>query len=380
MQRRNFLKAMAALPLGASNLPLWAVAGHSAKSLILVEFKGGNDGLNTVVPYADQNYYDLRPNIAIPKNQVVPINEQLGFNSAFEPLIPLWKNQQMALVNGVGYENPNRSHFRSIEIWETALPSDEYGSKGWLSDYAQLDGQNNVVIGDNIGPLQGSSKTIMLKDVEKFLNQAQAVNSVTQTSSNKALQHILNIEHAIERSADQLARKMRSKKALKSVFPKHAFGRDLQTVASMIHAGIQAPIYKVSLGSFDTHANQIRQHHRLLEQFSSGINAFYNAMQESEHWNDVAIMTYSEFGRRAKENGSKGTDHGTAAPHFILGGQVKGGIYGEQPSFANMQNDDTLHTVDFKDVYSNVLKQWWGVNPDGALAGFKAKPLSLFKT
>lgn len=383
MQRRDFLKALGVMPIGVQTAPLWAMNNASMKNVVLIEFKGGNDGLNTVIPYSDSRYYGLRPNIAIPKDQVIAVDDRLGLHPALAALMPLWKNQQLAIVNGVGYENPNRSHFRSIEIWETALASDEYGSMGWLSEYLKhpsLKGDvGSVVLGNSMGPLEGSAQTIMLRDVEKFLKQAQKVRSTPEVSKNKALQHILNIQRSIESSADQLAMKMRRHTPLKTAFPKHAFARDLKTVASMIHADIKSPVYKVSLGSFDTHANQAWKHKQLLEQFASGVQAFHQALEESGQWNNTVVMTYSEFGRRAKENGSRGTDHGTAAPHFILGGQVKGGLYGQQPSFDLMQSNDLVHTVDFKDLYSEIVEQWWGMPRTGPLNQHKVKPLGLLK-
>jgi len=368
MNRRNFIKSSAILT-GMGLLPssLYAMPRH--KTLILLELKGGNDGLNTVVPYADSNYYKLRPSIAIPKDQVLQLTPELGLHPSLKPLYSLWQDKEMAVINGVGYEKPNRSHFRSIEIWETASQSEDYSSEGWLSPYLNKqhsgDGLNAVVIGNDMGPLTGVQDTVVIDNVERFLKRAANIKSVNEPElalRNKALAHIQSVQSSIAHSKNKL-------------------GQNFKTIATTMASNVNTSVFKLSHGSFDTHANQPWKHKQLLSQLSAGIAAFKQAMQEVGMWDDVVVMTYSEFGRRAAENGSRGTDHGTAAPHFVMGGNVKGGLYGEQVSLSRLENNDLQYTTDFKQVYASVIQGHLGFSPIAQSGSqlYGAKSLPIFR-
>ncbi len=367
MQRREFLRLLAAAPLLAG-LPLPALAAADwRRSLVLVELKGGNDGLNTVVPYADPTYYQARPHLAVARDQVLPLDERLGLNPALEALMPAWKGGELAWALGVGYARPNRSHFRSIEIWETAADAGEYLSDGWLTrEFAAnppprdfvTDG---VVLGRSaLGPLGGThARALVMDDPERFARQAARIHGGDTHSDNPALAHILRVRAELESAARALA--ARPSPSLAVEFPKSAIGRQLQRAAELLVADPPAPVIKVSHGSFDTHANQRGRQDRLLKQLAEALAAFRLAMRAAGAWDRVVMLSYSEFGRRVAENASLGTDHGTAAPHFLLGGRVRGGLYGRQPSLADLDAGDLRFGLDYRQLYAAVVEGWWGL-------------------
>ena len=369
MNRRKFLQYLATAIAGGCLMPhasLWAKQ-NKAKYLLMVEFNGGNDGLNTIVPYRDPVYKQLRPRIGLNDTEIIQLSDQLAMHKALEPLHGLWNDNQLAVINGVGYENPNRSHFRSIEIWDTASDSEEFLESGWLSriipnqvehpDYL-VDG---IVIGRNAAPATGNNmRTIVMNTIADFTQQAKLIEERKRSTNNPALEHVLNVQSDIKFAATEMENKLRSEMVKVPNFKAGPFGRQLQEAARLIINGTAAPVIKVYIGSFDTHAAQKGIHQRLLGQFAQGIASFSKQMKEHHLWNDVLIMSYSEFGRRAKENANQGTDHGTAAPHFMLGGKVTGGIYGEQPSLKNLQENDLRFNVDYRSLYNTVAKNWWG--------------------
>jgi uncharacterized protein (DUF1501 family) len=374
MKRRDFLKIAAGAliwQLNPSLLPsLRAAASSSQRILVLIELKGGNDGLNMLVPYTDQRYYRLRSGLAVQRDSVLPLSEQLGLNPRLKALMDAWQQKQLAIVAGVGYPQPNRSHFRSIEIWETGSSSSQYVQSGWLaralpkmptSAKAIADG---VAIGGDAGPLAGGDlRLVIMRNLEHFFRKARRVQQIKASSQNPALKHLLAVQNDVYRSAEALDR-MQNQVPLRVAFPQTMIGRHLQTAARLISGGAAIPVIKVSHGGFDTHAKQRNLHDRLLEQLAEAMSAFRRAMQQIGCWEQVLVMTYSEFGRRPAENGSRGTDHGTAAPHFAMGGKVKGGLYGRQPSLQELENDDLRFSVDYRSLYATVGRRWWGLNKE----------------
>lgn len=377
MNKRDFLKLSAVSACGFNLLSpkLYAANQNPNKTLVLVEFNGGNDGLNTLIPYTDSRYYDLRPNISINRNNVIQLNEKLGLHPALKPIQSIWSDSNCAIVKGVGYPQPNRSHFRSIEIWESASDSDETIQSGWLNQVLPqtplfhqrvVDG---VVLGQGSGPLTGELlRTVSLKQKTNNFKSNQA----NQLEMSPALRHVLDIQTLLDDSSRYFKQQLKPLKGQNN-FAQHAFAKDMKLAAQIIASGAHVPVIKTSLGSFDTHGSQLNTHQRLLKQFAEGIKAFEKTMKQNGMWNNVIIMTYSEFGRRAKENGSKGTDHGTAAPHFVFGGSVKGGFYGKQPSLKDLNNNDLKHHVDFRQMYSSLEKNWFGVSAANA-KNFKPIP------
>jgi uncharacterized protein (DUF1501 family) len=390
MDRRNFLKIAASTPL--LTLPVavapdvaWAVApapvGYG-NLLVLVELKGGNDGLNTLVPYANPTYYGLRPKLAIPRDQVVQLGDGVGLHPSLEPLLPLWKNRELAVLQGVGYPAPNLSHFRSIEIWDTASGSHQYLQDGWLTrtfalaptpaDFAA----DGVIVGSpDLGPLSGGgTRAIALANTEQFLRQSRFATAEGQTR-NRALQHILKVEADIV----QAAARLKSDYAFLESFPQGPFGNAIRTACQVVANRPGVAVVRVTQTGYDTHSGQAPTHARLLGELAAGVVALKNALGELKRWDDTLVLTYAEFGRRPKENLSNGTDHGTASAHFVLGGRVAGGLFGEQPSLERLSGDgNTGYSIDFRSVYATALDRWWNVPSTGPLGG-RFTPLPLLK-
>ena len=379
MNRREFIAASVAAVF-APHLA-WAQAGYR-RLLVLVELKGGNDGLNAVVPYADARYYDLRPRIAIKRDDVLQLDARTGLHPALKPLLPLWQDGQLAVVQGLGYPAPNLSHFRSIEIWDTGSRSDQYLGEGWLARAFAADPvpqgfvADGVAVGSaDLGPLAGTgARAIALNDPQSFLRQARLANPAG-ARRNAALTHILKVESDIVQAASHLG----VAAAFRTEFPRNAFGNAVRTSAQLAanEAGVAA--IRLSLGGFDTHQNQPGVQQRLLGELAEGIAALKAALVEIGRWDSTLVVTYAEFGRRPQENQSMGTDHGTSSAHFVAGGRVRGGLYGDAPRLDALEGGNLGFAVDFRSLYATVIERWWGQNSARVLGG-RFAPLDLIKT
>jgi uncharacterized protein (DUF1501 family) len=384
MKRRQFMKMIASAPMLSAAPPVaWAATPAAADYrhlLVLIELKGGNDGLNTLVPYADPIYYALRPKLAIPRDQVVQLSGSVGLHPALAPLLPFWTRRELAVLQGVGYPEPNLSHFRSIEIWDTASKSEEYLQDGWLTrTFAAAPtpsgfAADGVIVGSpDLGPLAGGgTRAIALANTEQFLRQARLAVPEGQ-SHNKALQHILKVEADIVQAASQL----NADYAFTTEFPQGQFGNAIKSACQVIANKAGVAVVRVTLTGFDTHSGQLATQARLLGELATGIVALRSALDELSRWKDTLVVTYAEFGRRPKENLSNGTDHGTASVHFALGGRVAGGLYGEQPALDRLSGDgNPAYAIDFRSVYATVLDRWWSVPSAEPLGGrFATLPL-----
>ena len=368
MNRRDFLQYSSLLPLAsmAPELLFAANKQNQAKQqpkqiVVLIELKGGNDGLNTLIPFTDDNYHKARPKIRV-KNGI-PLKNDMAMNPYLKALLPLWKEEKMAWIQGVGYERPSRSHFHSIDIWETASTQNNI-NQGWLTQVlpASPNSLSGIVLGDsNLGPMGGKGgSAVAMENPETFLRQTKYLNKKHFKATNSSLAHMLNVQNQINTAAKELGRVYKGKKSPVH-FPTSRFGRKLALVTQMIIHGMNTPVYKVSLGGFDTHASQTDQHNNLMHHLGGGLKAFTDAMKKADMWDNVLIMTYSEFGRRVAENNSGGTDHGSAAPQLVLGGRVQGDIYGEQPSLApdDLHDGDLVYNTDFRELYATVSQRWW---------------------
>jgi uncharacterized protein (DUF1501 family) len=381
LDRRQFLNhAASSAALGFAGIPLATLAqgGTRDRILILVELKGGNDSLNTVIPYANPLYAQLRPTIGIKPDEVIRIDSQHGLHPSLAALVPVWEKNELAIVQGLGYPQPNLSHFRSIDIWNTASKSEEYLKDGWVARALQnglkaTSGvaftSEGVLVGINEqGPLAGAH-AVALRSTEAFVNQSKLAMS-TESSGNLSLQHILNVENNIVDAAKGLRS---DKYGFKTEFPTGAFSQSVQTAAQIVagqrgKAGV--PVIVLSHGSFDTHVNQMGNHANLLKQLGEGLAALRSALIEIGAWDKTLVMTYSEFGRRARQNQSNGTDHGTAAAHFVMGGAVRGGLIGQAPDLGRLDaSQNLLYTTDFRQLQSTIAKQWWGLNPEAVVQG-----------
>ena len=375
LNRRGFVSLAGGVSVALAALPLLAAPGATPnwdRVLVLLELKGGNDGLNTVVPFADPNYRRLRPNIAIDRDQLAQITPELGLHPGLKPLMAAWRDGDMGVLLGLGYPQPNRSHFRSIEIWDTASGSDQYLSEGWIARALQSAPRpasfaiDSVVVDDNVLPVSGPGvRNIVLRDVENFIRQAERMEQASAArSSNPALRHLLKVQGEVHRAAFTLRDRMKNAPAPAIEMPANLFGRQLDLAVRLLLSRTPLAVIKIALGGFDTHARQRDPHDRLMGVMGEGLAAFRAALKHAGLWESVLVMTYSEFGRRASENGSSGTDHGTAAPHFVMGGKVKGGLHGRQPSLADLSDGDMNHSVDFRSVYATVARRWWNLPSD----------------
>lgn len=332
-----------------------------ARTLVLVEFNGGNDGINTVVPFADPAYRRLRPRLALPVDDLWRLNDRLALHPKLGALKPAWDAGEVAIVNGVGYANPNRSHFRSIEIWNGATNSDQVADAGWLTRLQRggptLGGVvDGVVLGGAVGPLVGPRlRVIQMQSPGKFLRKSSALTDGAADASNPALAHVLGVRRGVQAAAARIRAQLQGVPQ-PTGFPKSKLGQQLAITARLLSAGLHVPVIKVSQSGYDTHANQLGKHARQLGDLAGSLAAFRAAMVAAGRWNDVLICTYAEFGRRPKENGSRGTDHGTAAPHFMLGGRVKGGLLGQQPSLTELAGGDLKHAVDYRRLYATASR------------------------
>lgn len=396
MDRRAFLNWLAVTPALSVAWPQSEALAQLASArpdyrrlLILVELKGGNDALNMLVPYADPLYYSLRPRIAVPRDEVLALNKQMGFHPAMQALMPLWQRGELAAVQGLGYPQPNLSHFRSIEIWDTASASDVYLQEGWLTRAFGRNAPPSQFVADGVllgsselGPLQGSgARAIVLSNPDQFLRQAKLVSDDAPVVSrtNSALRHLHKVEHDVSGAANQIEARLGSARTLNTQFPGGAFGNTVKTAARVLASGSQVAVLRLTQTGYDTHQNQPETHANLLRQLAEGLAALRESLLEMDLWRNSLIMTYAEFGRRPADNQSKGTDHGTAAAHLVMGGQVQGGLLGEAPRLDQLDRDGNLRfTTDFRRYYATALQGWWGLDSARILGG-KHAPLAIVR-
>jgi uncharacterized protein (DUF1501 family) len=390
MRRRDFVQAMIAMPFAAGSMGL-AGCGTSAQRtntpphavgtiarasgyrqlLILVELKGGNDGLNTLVPYRDDAYYALRPKLAIPRDRVVQLSDGAGLHPSLVPLREFWERRELAILQGVGYPAPNLSHFRSIEIWDTASRSDQYLPTGWLTRTfaaspppASFAADGFVIGSYDLGPLDGGARVLTLSNATQFASLDKPSHERT-IAGPEALAHILRTEDDLARAASRL----RGNHAFATAFPVGPFGNAVHTACSVIAEAQDVAVVRLTQNGYDTHANQAPTQARLLGELADGLVALVHGLDELHRYDDALIVTYAEFGRRPAENTSGGTDHGTSSVHFALGRRVAGGLYGAAPALDRLSADGNLaYAIDFRSVYATALARW-GVDSSAILGG-----------
>ena len=397
--RRELLTSMASLSALSMVPPAFAQAARAAatqatasgKVLVILELSGGNDGLNTVVPYGDDAYYRQRPNIGIPKSELLLIDDHFGFNPGMTGFERLYKDGKMAIVHGCGYENPSYSHFTSMAYWHTAAPNsgDEYGWVGKLADAIAPSAPANYLV--NIGSTQSlavkSQKhvPVVFDDPDRFMREAFAA----EKDALELVPDIGELENPSRRFLLDIARSANDASALvRDAWSKYDssidYGvndLDLQKVVALLDAGMPTSLYYVSYrnNSFDTHVFQNNLHRRLLTYTSDAVAGFIRDLERIGRADDVALMIFSEFGRRVPENVSLGTDHGAANAMFVVGNQVKGGQYGKLPSLTKLATGDNLaYTTDFRKVYQTMTQGWLGHNESENLLGGDFGTFDLF--
>ena len=370
MNRRdliNFLAAGIAIPLAPISIS--AASIKSGKRLILVELSGANDGLNTVIPIKDERYGELRPRIKIDRSKAFNLGNGLVLNSAMRSLDGALQAGDLAIMQGLGYPGQNRSHFKSIALWETGGDGTKSGKNGWLTeDIEQMTGSDQldahgISLDGGMGIFASPSGVwLSMTSLGQFSTLQKKLVIPNQTlSSNPALSFVLDRAHALNSSMQSISSKISRLRNKNLNINAGDFGKQASMAAYLIDAGISAPVLKLKIGSFDTHENQTWRHRRLLQDLSKGLSGLRRALIQSGHWNNTLIMTYSEFGRRAKENESGGTDHGTAAPHFLMSGSLEGGLWGIHPDLGNLTDGDVKFTTDYRVVYDKILSDWFGL-------------------
>lgn len=373
-----------------------AAPAEDERILVVVELAGGNDGLNTVIPLNDDRYVAARPTLAIAASEAISIGQDTGFHPAMTGFADLLQQDRLAVVQGVGYPNPNRSHFESMDIWHTCQRKNELRVDGWLGRYlessagqfASTDPQA-LHFGEDKQPFALMSRRVRVPSVgslDEFRllgrEQGQFATAVKQLAdarrapANDLLGFVQSsTSSAIEASERIEAAAMSDSPA--AAYPGNRLSRKLQTVAQMISAGLNTRVYYVQLNGFDTHARQAGAHTSLLRQVSGAVSAFVNDMQTHGHGDRVVCLCFSEFGRRVQENASEGTDHGTAGPVFLAGSPVKAGLHGDRPDLGDLADGDLKHTIDFRRVYASVLSDWLNSPTESLLRG-QYEPLDLF--
>jgi uncharacterized protein (DUF1501 family) len=364
-----------------------APGGAGARTLVVVQLTGGNDGINTVIPYSNDAYKRNRPTLAIPDTQVLRLNDSIGLNPAMTGLKGLYDKGKLAIVQGVGYPNPNRSHFRSMEIWQTANP-DKIEAEGWVGKYldAVRQGRASALTGINIGNEASEafqSAHAAVPTIQGLANfgfafprtaegdERSAVLRRIQTGGSSATPHgdfIRQVGQETYDSADKIRAGI-GKYHSAVTYPKGAFGTGLQEIAQLIAANLGTRVFYISTSGFDTHSGQARRQPQLLQDISDGLTAFQSDLDQMGASDRVLTVAFSEFGRRVHENAGGGTDHGTASEMFVLGGSVKGGLYGDYPSLTNLDAGDLKFTTDFRSVYATLLDRWLGANSEVVLGG-----------
>ncbi len=343
--------------------------------LVVIQLGGGNDGLNTIVPYADDRYYNARPRLGIKAEEVVKLDDHQGVNPALEPLRGFYDQGEIAILNAVGYPDPNRSHFRSMDIWQSASGAKEYLDTGWLGrfmDSSRQSARGVIEVSDNLSlALKGQSvKGLAVRDPQRFYrstasNRFKAIAKAHQDDhDHPQVGYLYKTLNESISSAEYIFEKTKTAKP-GNAYPQNPLAKDLRTVATMIKSGIDTRAYYVSVGGFDTHVNQPFQHKRLLGNYATAFKAFADDLKKAGHWKDVLVMTFSEFGRRVKQNASNGTDHGTANNLFLAGGSLKKpGIYNAAPDLGDLDSGDLKYKIDFRQVYAEVLEGWLGAKHD----------------
>ena len=342
------------------------------KVVVIVQLSGGNHGLNTVIPYRNDLYYKARPKLGIAKDKVLTLTDEVGLNPALKGLKELYDDGSLSVLNNVGYPNPDRSHFRSMDIWHTASNSNEYWTSGWMGRY--LDSQckgcdkptQAIEIDDILSlALKGEEiKGIAVKDPRRLYGTANEkffrdiMKNHTDEAGDQPADYLYKTMAETLSSADYIFKQSRMHPT-NAVYPTTNLGNSLKTIASLIYSEINTKVYYVSLGSFDTHINQEGQQNRLFTEMNDAIKAFVKDLKEQHRFDDVLLFSFSEFGRRVEQNASNGTDHGTANNMFMISGGLKQkGILNPMPDLSDLNEGDLKYNVDFKNVYATILNKW----------------------
>jgi uncharacterized protein (DUF1501 family) len=373
MNRRNFLSLTGTFTGGLLVLPEFLHAYGTSNSIItgeqcvvFIQLNGGNDGLNTFIPFENDLYYALRPKIALSKDKVVGKYKGMAFHPALKDFANMQQNGHLAVLQNVGYPEPNRSHFRSQEIWQTASDSNKYMNEGWLGRYLDLQcKEHNPIAGINLDSIDNLAlkgiepNFITVKDPNKFKSNAET--ETVKLSNNPQLDFVRKIANSVSEGATEIQKALVNSKS-EITYPKTGLGKNLEWIARLVKGNLNSKVYYTSLNGFDTHDNQLAIHKNKLTELNDAVFSFYSELKQAKMLQNVTIVVFSEFGRRVKDNGN-GTDHGTAAPMFIIGGNNKGQVLGKNPNLSDLDNGDLKHEIDFRSVYASILESKLNFNP-----------------
>jgi uncharacterized protein (DUF1501 family) len=399
LSRRHFLKLTAAVGLSAPMLSLEQIAAEAAirpmqpgtPILVVITLYGGNDGLNTVVPVKDPLYQSLRPGIAYKESEVLPLADDLYLNGAMTGIKSLWDQKKVAIVRGVGYPNSDRSHFSSMAIWQNASPKNEFKT-GWIGrflDTQAYDPMTAINIGSVLPPLMVGKKSVgsalpmggLKLPNPKIARSCEMVSRPDVSDSKLMALAASSVRNLLNLSTDitpVLAKPAIATPDLPTVDGGNAGGdtalaQQLDIIAKLIAVGAPTKVWAASLGGFDTHANEKGAQSVLLGNVSGAVSKFLAQLKTTKYGKDVTVMIYSEFGRRVVANASQGTDHGTSGPVFIIGDNVQGGFYGDQPSLKNLNQNDLAVTTDFRDIYGTISDKILGIPGEKILSNWKTR-------
>ncbi len=385
MNRRNFLSLTGTFTGGSLLLPSFLHAFGTQSNLVIgeqcvvfIQLNGGNDGLNTFIPFEDDLYYNLRPNIAISKSEIVSATKGMAFHPALKDFATIQQSGDLTVIQNVGYPEPVRSHFRSQEIWQTAPKDQEYLNQGWLGRYLDLQSKEpNATAGINLDSIDNLAlkgqepNSITVKDPGRFTSKGRAETD-SKLSDNPQLDFVREIANSVVEGSDEIQKALANAAISDVVYPKTGLAKNLEWISKLIKGNLNSKVYYTTLGSFDTHDNQLNLHKNKLTELNDAVFSFYQDLKKSQQLQNVTLVVFSEFGRRVKDNG-KGTDHGTAAPMFVIGGNNKGKIIGNNPNLADLDHGDLKHEIDFRSIYASLLKN--KLSFDYSKIGIKNKPL-----
>lgn len=396
IQRKDFIQ-LGSLATASLLMPQFLKAFESGKLVppgnkvtVIIQFSGGNDGLNTVIPYRNDLYYSNRPRLGIQRNAALSLTDEAGLHPLLTAFKELYDDGSLGIFNSVGYPNPDKSHFRSMDIWHTASDSRDYWNTGWLGRYldAQCKGCDKptqaLEIDDVLSlALKGEHiKGLALEDPRRLYNTSQERYFKEILAQHKNDAHEQPVDYLYKTmaetisSADYIFKQSKQRPSSES-YPDSDLGKGLKTIASLIFSEINTKVYYISLGSFDTHINQEAQQKRLFTDLNNSVKAFVKDLKANNRFDDVLLFTFSEFGRRVAQNASNGTDHGKANNMFFIGGGLKQqGIYNPLPDLTNLDDGDLKYQLDFKQIYATVLNKWLGADA-GAVLKQQIQPLDF---
>lgn len=376
MNRKNFIQLSASLTGGFLLLPKFLTAKGLWKAnldetndsvLVFIQLNGGNDGLNTFIPFDNPLYYENRPQIGIVKDQIVQPNNGMGFHPALKDFGKIAEEGNLTVIQNVGYPNPNRSHFRSQEIWQTASESNQYLDFGWLGRFLDIqcndDSLSSVNVGsvDNLALKSKIATSVTVRDISKTGKKGNADHEL-KLSDNPQLDFVRKLEHSSIEGMKEINKALNRAKTFNEPYAKNELSRSLESISKLLKGDLGSRVYYTSLNGFDTHNNQLVQHQRQLKIVNDALYSFYSDLKSNQLLNRVTIVLFSEFGRRVKENGS-GTDHGAAGPMFIIGGNNKGKVIGKNPDLSILNRGDIIYEIDFRSVYATLLKDKFSFDP-----------------